>query len=302
MTGNVTDRKEAIAVDGEGAAYVAGATAASDYPSVGSLQPSGAAFVTKLNPQGSALEYSTLLLYAVPTVSGIAVDANHNAYFAGWNILTMPTTAGTFEPNATNGFVIKIADTLGAPVPVLSPRQFAVSILQKGTSGTGDITLANYGDQSLSINGISISGPNAGDFSQTNNCGASVSPAASCTLQITFSPTVDIGARNAVLVVDFGALPGQSVPLSGQTGFPIIQIAPALSWDFGAIGVDTFDTEDFQIFNTGTGFLHLSYAFSGGDFSGDMFGGSWASYPLGRVQSLSEYRSSRRRPVFALDS
>ena len=273
MTGNVTDRKEAIAVDGEGAAYVAGATAASDYPSVGSLQPSGAAFVTKLNPQGSALEYSTFLLYEVPTVSGIAVDANHNAYFAGWNMSIMPTTAGAFEPNATNGFVIKIADTLGAPVPVLSPRQFAMSILQKGTSGTGDITLANYGDQSLSINGISISGPNAADFSQTNNCGASVSPAASCTLQITFSPTVDIGARNAVLVVDFGALPGQSVPLSGQAGFPIIQIAPALSWDFGAIGVGTFDTEDFQISNTGTGFLHLSYAFSGGDFSGDMFGG-----------------------------
>ena len=208
------------------------------------------------------------------------MDANHNAYFAGWNMLIMPTTAGAFEPNVTNGFVIKIADMLGAPVPVLTPRQFAMSILQKGTSGTGDITLANYGDQSLSINGISISGPNAGDFSQTNNCGASVSPGASCTLQITFSPTVDLGARNAVLVLDFGALPGQSVPLSGQAGFPIIQIAPALSWDFAAIGVGTFDTEDFQIFNRGTGFLHLSYAFSG-DFSGDMFGGFLGVLPPG---------------------
>ena len=293
MTGNETDRTEAIAVDGEGAAYLAGSTVASDYPAVGSLQPfpassgpfSGASFVTKLNPQGTSLDYSTFILGAVPTVSGIAVDANHNAYFAGWNA-AVPTTAGAFQPNGTNGFVIKIADTLGAAVPVLSPREFGMSALnkgpalKKGTSGTGDITLGNYGDQSLSIKGISISGPNAGDFSQNNNCGASVSAGANCTLQVTFTPTVDIGARDAVLVFDFGSVPGQSVPLSGQAGFPIIQIDRALSWDFGAIGVGTFDTVDFQISNTGTAFLHLSYAFTG-DYSGDMFGGFVGIVPPG---------------------
>jgi len=287
MTGNETDRAEAIAVDGKGAAYLAGSTVASDYPAVGSLQPfpvssgpfSGASFVTKLNPQGTSLDYSTFILGAVPTVSGIAVDASHNAYFAGWNA-AVPTTAGAFQPNGTNGFVIKIADTLGAAVPVLSPRAFAMSALKKGTSGTGDITLGNYGDQSLSIKGISISGPNAGDFSQSNNCGASVSAGANCALQVTFTPTVDTGARNAVLVFDFGSVPGQSVPLSGQAGFPIIQIEPALSSDFGAIGVGTFDTADFQISNTGTAFLHLSYAFTG-DYSGDMFGGFVGIVPPG---------------------
>jgi hypothetical protein len=302
MSATETDRGEAIAVDGEGSAYVAGATRASDYPSVGSLQPfppisdsfSGVAFVTKLNPQGSALDYSTFILYPalaesgvyfIPTMSGIAVDANHNAYFAGWNGYAIPTTAGAFQPignGTTNGFVIKIADMLGAPVPVLIPRQLAIpSTWQKGTTSVPSIiTLANYGDQTLSINGISISGADAGDFAQSNNCGASVATGANCTLQITFSPTVDVGTRNALLVFDFGALPGQSVPLSGQAGFPIIQITPALSWDFGAIGVGTFDTEDFQIANTGTGVLHLGYAFTG-DYSGDMFGGFLGILPPG---------------------
>jgi hypothetical protein len=300
MTGNETDRAEAIAVDGEGAAYLAGSTAASDYPAVGSLQPfpassdlySSASFVTKLNPQGTSLDYSTFILSAVPTVSGIAVDANHNAYFAGWNATTIPTTAGAFQPNGTNngtdGFVIKIADTLGAAVPVLSPHEFAMSdistpqypgpAIKKGTSGTGDITLSNYGDQSLTIKGISISGPNAGDFSQTNNCGASVSPGTNCTLQVTFTPTIDIGARNAVLVCDFGAVPGQSVPLSGQAGFPIFQVDGPLSFDFGTIGVGTFDTTEFEISNTGTAFLHDGFTITG-DFSA----GSEYGLPVGPV-------------------
>jgi hypothetical protein len=303
MAGNQTDRAEAIAVDGEGAAYLAGSTVVSDYPAVGSLQPFpasleplfGVSFVTKLNPQGSSLDYSTFILLSAAqtaTVSGIAVDANHNAYFAGWNALTIPTTAGAFQPNGTNngtdGFVIKIADTLGAAVPVLSPHEFAMSdistpqypgpAIKKGTSGTGDITLSNYGDQSLTIKGISISGPNVGDFSQTNNCGASVSRGANCTLQVTFTPTVDIGARNAVLVFDFGSVPGQSVPLSGQAGFPIFQVEGPLSLDFGTIGVGTFDTTEFEISNTGTAFLHDGFTITG-DFSA----GSEYGLPVGPV-------------------
>ena len=39
MTGEETDRAEAIAVDSLGDAYVSGATVSSSYPAVGSIQP-----------------------------------------------------------------------------------------------------------------------------------------------------------------------------------------------------------------------------------------------------------------------
>lgn len=59
------DRGSAIAVDGQGSAYVTGGTASFDFPTVSPLQsaPSGIldAFVAKLTPEGSALAYSTFV-------------------------------------------------------------------------------------------------------------------------------------------------------------------------------------------------------------------------------------------------
>ncbi len=80
----------AIAVDSSGAAYVAGATSSSNFPvTAGALQPTnlggGDAFVSKLNPAGSALAYSTYLGGgSVDCATGIAVDFTGNAYITGY--------------------------------------------------------------------------------------------------------------------------------------------------------------------------------------------------------------------------
>jgi len=288
MHANETDRGEAIAVDGAGAAYVSGATVAPDYPAVGSIQPfpvntmapPGAVFVTKLNPAGSGLAYSTFVVDSVRGPLGIALDLGHNVYLAGGTYTSVPTTAGAFQTvaqGATNsgGFVVKIADSLGRAVAIPVPRQVTIpSIWQNGTTSPPfAIALGNYGDAGLSISGISISGQNVGDFAQTNNCGTTLPSASNCTIEITFSPTVDVGARSATLDLTFGgSVPAQSVVLFGQAGFPIIQITPALSIDFGSIGVGTFDTADLEISNVGTGVLNFGFSFTG-DFSGEMLGG-----------------------------
>src|SRR5881409_493593 len=63
--GRADDRAYGIAVDGSGAAYVAGSTTSSSFPVRGALQSKLAggknAFVLKLNPAGDALVYSTYL-------------------------------------------------------------------------------------------------------------------------------------------------------------------------------------------------------------------------------------------------
>ena len=93
-----------IAVDSSGNAYVTGVTSSSNFPtSAGAFQTSLAggwdAFVTKLNPTGSALVYSTYLGGSSSDASnGIGMDSSGNAYVAGWSVSSnFPTTAGAFQ-------------------------------------------------------------------------------------------------------------------------------------------------------------------------------------------------------------
>jgi hypothetical protein len=77
----------AIAVDLAGAAYIAGATQSSDFPTVNPLPSiiAGGAFVAKLAPDGSALLYSTYLPGTAPgTATDIAVDSLGAAYVIGF--------------------------------------------------------------------------------------------------------------------------------------------------------------------------------------------------------------------------
>ena len=261
---------------------------------MGSIQPfpgpgpSAAIFVTKLNPSGTGLIYSTFVVNAVSRLVGIALDSNHNVYVAEGNFTIGPTTFGAFQTVAhgstnSGGFVFKLADSLGMGVAIPVPRQVVIPLTwQMGTtSPPSAIILGNYGDAALSITGISVSGGNASDFAQTNDCGATLPVGTNCTIEVTFSPTVEVGTRNSTLDLTFGgSVPAQTVSLSGQAGVPTIQITPALSIDFGSIGVGTFDTADLEISNVGTGFLNLGYLFTG-DFSGEMFGGFLSILPPG---------------------
>ncbi len=86
LAGMGNDNATAIAVDSSGAAYIAGSTTSSDFPVTGGAF-SGAfqdAFVTKINPAGTALVYSVFLGgESVDAANAIAIDNLGNAYVAG---------------------------------------------------------------------------------------------------------------------------------------------------------------------------------------------------------------------------
>ena len=94
-----------IAVDSSGDAYVAGVTTSGNFPTTSGafqtkFQGSVDAYVTKLNPAGSGLVYSTLLGGKSSNGSGamgIAVDANGNATATGWTWCTDFPTLNSFE-------------------------------------------------------------------------------------------------------------------------------------------------------------------------------------------------------------
>ncbi|HEV2177808.1 MAG TPA: choice-of-anchor D domain-containing protein [Terriglobia bacterium] len=105
LGGSSGDQGYGVAVDASGDAYVAGGTTSTDFPTtLGAFQTSyrgnADAFVTKLNPTGSALVYSTYLGGNMDdNGSGIAVDTNGDAYVTGQTGSTdFPTTPGVIQP------------------------------------------------------------------------------------------------------------------------------------------------------------------------------------------------------------
>ena len=107
LGGASEDQGAAIAVDAEGNAYVAGFTASTNFPvTAGAFQTqlsggrSGDVFVTKLDPTGSSLLYSTYLGGSRgELVTAIAVDAEGHAYLTGQTgSFDFPTTPDSFQP------------------------------------------------------------------------------------------------------------------------------------------------------------------------------------------------------------
>ena len=88
LGGNNVDEGNAIAVDSAGSAYVTGYTASTNFPLESPFRSSNAAsvdaFVTKINPAGSALVYSTYLGGSGTDYgTAIAVDSSGSAYVTG---------------------------------------------------------------------------------------------------------------------------------------------------------------------------------------------------------------------------
>jgi hypothetical protein len=116
LGGSSYDSGEGIAADSSGNAYVVGYTASTDFPvTAGAFQTTcgGAcitnAFVTKLNPSGSSLIYSTYLGGSGGDVGiGIAVDGTGDAYITGEAFsVDFPTTPGAFQttcPSCAQGW------------------------------------------------------------------------------------------------------------------------------------------------------------------------------------------------------
>ena len=127
LGGSGTERGYGIAVDSSYSAYLAGHTSSvngpGNFPTVAPFQPQNGspgsfdAFITKINPSGSALVYSTYLggngsEYSLDG-GAIAVDGNGNAYVGGTTAsanfpgASASTIQATNGGGANDGFVVK---------------------------------------------------------------------------------------------------------------------------------------------------------------------------------------------------
>jgi hypothetical protein len=118
---------------------------------------------------------------------------------------------GVTGPTLLNDtWVLQAQDLAASPIFLtFSDQQVGVS------SAPMTVTLSNVGAATVSSLTIGLSGPDAGDFVQSNDCGTTLTIGSNCTITVTFTPTAT-GSRTAVVVVrDNAYIDRGFVPLSG---------------------------------------------------------------------------------------
>jgi len=113
LGGTSLDQPAGIAADSSGYAYVAGTTSSADFPvTSGTYHGNSDVFVTKLNPSGTGLIYSTFIGGAgKDTAYAMTLDNAGNVYVTGSTTSTnFPVTVNQF-PAGEHAFVFKLGTT-----------------------------------------------------------------------------------------------------------------------------------------------------------------------------------------------
>ncbi len=123
------------------------------------------------------------------------------------------------------------------------------------TSASQSVTLKNTGSISASI-----SIKPSGDFGETDNC-STLAINASCTVNVTFTPTIVGAVSGAITITDNAANSPQIVSLTG-TGEAPITFAPT-TLAFGTVAVGNSSTKTLTITNNQNKTLNFTYSASG---------------------------------------
>jgi len=280
LGGSLADVSEGIAIDPLGNAVVTGFTYSSDFPVTpgafqtrcgGGCNQTSDAFITELNPAGSALLYSTFLGGKDDDGGyGVALDPSGNAYLTGYTASpNFPVTPGAFQRvcnGCANGYydVFIVKFVLGEQVWPLSLNFGKQAV--GSTSSPLTATLSNSLSATLRISSISITGANEGDFAQTNTCDSSLAGGASCAINITFAPLAP-GARSAtVLINDDAPNSPQMVLLAGIGTQPDVTLSPASLTFPTQVVFTTSVAQTVTLTNTGNGSLSISQVAATGPF------------------------------------
>ncbi len=120
------------------------------------------------------------------------------------------------EDTGTSAGSDSLSIWLNSPVAAFYPGNLVFPTQKVGTTSSAQtITVTNSSGAILNLTSITITGTNAGDFSQTNKCGKLLRQSATCTISVTFTPLAT-GNRSASLTVKDNAVGStQILPLSG---------------------------------------------------------------------------------------
>ncbi|MGM9490955.1 choice-of-anchor D domain-containing protein [Ideonella sp. YS5] len=176
--------------------------------------------------------------------------------------------AVTLKHNAGSGLstVALVGEGTAAPSPNMTLN---ATRLDLGTQALGlagpprTLEVGNAGAASLSISGIDVSGPHAGDIVLGGTCkaGSAVAPGSTCTVTVALKPSA-LGTRVATLDISSNTPSGTaSVSLAGEAiaqPAPSVSLAP-VALGFGRVTLGTTSSTRLAILtNSGSAALDIS--------------------------------------------
>jgi len=190
-----------------------------------------------------------------------------------FNVTFTPTATGTrtgsisITDQATNSpQSVSLTGTGFSVIVAPTPSSLTFTSQTVGTtSASQPVSVKNTGTGTTTL---SI-GAATGDFAQTNNCSSTLAAGASCTVNVTFTPTVTGTRTGSILITDQASNSPQTVSLTGtgSSGTVTITVTPATE-TFAAQALNTTSaSKAVTVKNTGTGSTTISIAPATGDFA-----------------------------------
>lgn len=207
-----------------------------------------------------------------PYLYSLQRDGVHGFLIDAQSGLLSEIAGSPFGGNASQGALAisgAPAQALSGPAAAIFPASEDFGSVTVGQSSNSQlITLTNTGGQGLSLNSISATGANPSDFEVTPNCSfpTVLSPNATCTVSVAFSPTT-AGTRQASLAASDNA-PGspQTIPLSGTGASPLpaVTLMPGSLTFASTTQGSSSASQSITVTNSGQATLHISSVLAGG--------------------------------------
>ncbi|MGA3327934.1 MAG: choice-of-anchor D domain-containing protein [Terriglobia bacterium] len=183
------------------------------------------------SPQSVALSGTGVLLTVGPHPPGLP-PRRPSSPVSGQPIGVHPPSPPVHPPTPVPGPAVSLASssTVSVPAPAVRLASSSLTFLAQSvgtSSSTQTVKLTNTGNGTLTLSGIATSD----NFGQTNNCGGSIAARASCTINVTFSPTAT-GSLAGTLTFTYNsngvAGSKQTVTLRGTGTNPVVR-SPGLT-------------------------------------------------------------------------
>jgi hypothetical protein len=274
ITDQATNSPQSVGLSGTGAAATITVTATPStltFPAtvVGSTSASQAITVKNTSSTGNTTVSiaastnfgQTNTCPVSPATLNAGVSCTVNATFIPTATGSLSGTISVTDSASNSPQMVSVSGT-GLTTITVTPSSLTFSANVGTTSASQPITVKNTGTASTAITVAA-----SANYGQTNTCGTTLAGGATCTVNVTFSPTTSGSLPGTITITDSSSTSPQSVMLSG-TGTTVIVTPSPMSLTFPSQTVGTTSNSmSFTVTNTGTGSTPLTIGAATGDFA-----------------------------------
>jgi hypothetical protein len=175
-----------------------------------------------------------------------------------------PLVAGDFNGDGKTDLAVPVYLVLLQgffPVASVSPSSLnfcGTDVVPTSCGAPQNLTLTNTGTAALTLSSISVTGPNAGDFAQSNACSGTLAVNASCQISVTFSPTAAGDRTASVSIADDALGSPQIVDVTATPTAPVAALSTlTVTFPNQTVGSSSLP-QTVTLTNTGNALLHIA--------------------------------------------